>query len=124
MENADLRAALNDGIRECMAVSEIVAGRMLACADSLRINPDADALGALGQLVEDLRAIDELVGGIGAAASSLGLRADIGWALSAPIFGAMGAAFERGDWVSVADVLQYELHPVLVKSCSDLGGLK
>lgn len=121
--NTEIRQALIGGLEECDNAIGLIAERVLLCAQGLRANPDQGVFDAMGTLIDNLRGLTELVRGIGDSVSALGVSSAplAAWGRGPRIFAEMGSAFERNDWVALADLLQYELHPMLAEGREGFG---
>lgn len=119
----EIKEALISGLEECDSAIGLIAERVLMCAQGLRSNPDQGLFDSMGILIDNLRGLTELVRGIGDSVSTIGISPAplASWERGSRIFAEMGGAFERNDWVALADLLQYELHPLLIEGRTGFG---
>ena len=114
----ELLARIREGVEAAISVvGEIDAG-LLDCSKRLRVDPSNEAFTVLSAGLTnlgDLIALAEEVRKGVAHLTSLPVPEGAFSALdkSADLFREMQAAMERKDWISLADLIQYELSPVL-----------
>ncbi len=126
MEKAELKQALAVSLKESDEAAASIAGRVLACANALRTNPGRETLGMVASVAEDLGSLAELVRNMRVSSLGLGLSsgdAFSAWDRSVVHFSEMVAAFGRQDWGALADLLQYEIHPLLLDTRKGLGSM-
>ncbi|MHB1011377.1 MAG: hypothetical protein ACYC37_00500 [Desulfobacteria bacterium] len=121
----ELLARIREGIENALAVVGEVDRRLLTCANRLRVDPSDDTFTALSSEISNLDALVALVQEIKNGFVHLASRpvpADTFASLekSLPLFQQMHAAMEGKDWVTLADLIQYELSPLLADGEKDL----
>jgi len=114
----ELLARIREGVEAAISVvGEIDAG-LLDCSKRLRVDPSNETFTALSAGVANLgdliALVEEVRKGI-AHLASLSVPEGAFSALdkSTDLFREMQAAMERKDWISLADLIQYELSPIL-----------
>lgn len=114
----ELQGKIREGIEAALSVvGEIDAG-LLDCSKRLRLDPSSETLSALSLGIGNLGDLVDLVQEIRKGVDHLESRpvpADAFASLekSGDLFREMQAALERKDWVSLADLIQYEISPIL-----------
>jgi hypothetical protein len=126
---AELLATIRGGIDNALAVVVEIDRRLLACANRLRVDTSADTFTALSSEISTLDSFVALVQEIGNGVAHLASRpvppgafASLDRSLS--LFQQMHAAMEGKDWVTLADLIQYELSPLLAEGERDLIGVR
>jgi len=114
----ELLARIRDGVEAAISVvGEIDAG-LLDCSKQLRVDPSNETFTVLSAGVTNLgdliALVEEIRKGV-AHLASLPVPEGAFSALdkSVDLFREMQAAMERKDWISLADLIQYELSPIL-----------
>lgn len=121
----ELLATIREGIDNALAVVGEIDRRLLTCANRLRVDPSDDTFTALSSEISNLDALVALVQEIRNGVAHLASQpvpADAFASLekSLPLFQQMQAAMEGKDWITLADLLQYELSPLLADGAKDL----
>lgn len=114
----ELQARIRDGIEAAISVVGRIDADLLDCSKRLRVEPANETFTALSQGIGNLGDLVALVQEIRKGVGHLESRpvpADAFSSLekSVDLFREMQAAMERKDWVSLADLIQYELSPLL-----------
>lgn len=125
----ELLARIREGIDNTLAVVGEIDRRFLACSNRLRVDPSDDTFATLAQEISNLDALIALVQEIRNGVLHLASRpvpadafASLGSSL--PLFQQMQAAMEGKDWVTLADLIQYELSPLLAEGEKDLARIR
>ena len=125
----ELLATIRGGIDNALAVVGEIDRRLLACANRLRVDPSDDTFTALSSEISNLDALvalmQEIKNGVAHLASRpvpAGAFASLEKSLS--LFQQMQAAMEGKDWITLADLIQYELSPLLADGAKDLSGIR
>ena len=125
----ELLATIREGIDNALAVVGEIDRRLLACANRLRVDPSDDTFTTLSLEISNLDAFvalaQEIKNGLAHIASlpvPTGAFASLEKSLS--LFQQMQAAMEGKDWVTLADLIQYELSPLLADGEKDLSGIR
>jgi len=117
---AELLTRIREGVESALqVVGEIDAG-LLDSSKRLRVDPSNEAFSALSMGLTNLGDLIALVQEIRRGVAHLESRSvprEVFSFLdkSTDLFREMQAAMERKDWVSLADLIQYELSPVLAE---------
>lgn len=125
----ELLARIREGIDNALAVVGEIDGRLLTCANRLRVDPSDDTFTALSLEISNLDAFVALVQEIRNGLAHLASRpvspaAFASLEKSLSLFQQMQAAMEGKDWVTLADLIQYELSPLLADGEKDLSGIR
>jgi len=114
---SELREAVIGGVRESEVVAEKLSVKVGDYAKALRGVPSRELFDEITVTIGDLQSLLEAVSGINTALTQMGQ--DTGhlkcWEKASEIFKAMVAAFERQDWLALADIMQYELKPLITE---------
>jgi hypothetical protein len=117
---AELHEKIRDGVETLISVvGEIDAG-LLECSKRLRVDPSNETFSALSMGITNLGDLVALVQEVRKGAAHLAAHPVPDDAFSTleksvDLFREMQSAMERKDWVSLADLIQYELSPLLVE---------
>ncbi|MGZ8460806.1 MAG: hypothetical protein ACXWW2_10290 [Candidatus Deferrimicrobiaceae bacterium] len=125
----ELLARIREGVDNALAVVGEIDRRLLACSNRLRVDPSDDTFTALSSEISNLDALVALVQEIKNGVAHLAARhipADFFSSMekSLPLFQQMQAAMVGKDWVTLADLIQYELSPLLADGEKDLSGIR
>ncbi len=125
----ELLAKIREGVENALAVVGEIDRRLLACSSRLRVDLSDGTFTALSSEISNLDAFVALVQEIRNGLAHLASRpvpadafASLEKALS--LFQQMQAAMEGKDWVTLADLIQYELSPLLADGEKDLSGIR
>ncbi|MEW6720411.1 MAG: hypothetical protein AB1346_08180 [Thermodesulfobacteriota bacterium] len=125
----ELLSRIREGVETALSViGEIDAG-LLDCSKRLRIDPSSETFAVLSAGIANLGDLLALVQEIRKGADFLPSRPVPADALSTleksiDLFREMQAAMERKDWISVADLIQYELSPVLSEGKKEFSAVR
>jgi len=127
-KNAELIVAMRNGISETLEVIKVIGEDLVSSADLLRNEEServftslSDGLENLANLMDFVREIKRGIGHLGGDALSADLLSC--WDRSLTLFKEMLSAFENRDWITVADLIQYEIYPLLEEGHKGLTGL-
>lgn len=125
----ELLARIREGIDNALAVVGEIDRRLLTCSNRLRVDPSDDTFTALSLEISNLDALVALVQEIKNGVAHLASRpvptdAFASLEKSLSLFQQMLAAMEGKDWVTLADLIQYELSPLLADGAKDLSGIR
>lgn len=125
----ELLATIREGIDNALAVVGEIDRRLLTCSNRLRVDPSDDTFTALSLEISNLEAFVALVQEIKNGVAQLPSRpvpADAFDSLekSLSLFQQMQTAMEGKDWITLADLIQYELSPLLADGEKDLSGIR
>lgn len=116
-DNIPLREKVTAAIGGCAEAMTEIGDRLELCVQQLRVHPSEDTFNAVTMLIDNLQSLNALVIGISQSCAYTGIPADAfsSWQQTGEIFSSMEEAFSRSDWLSFADLLQYELHPKMME---------
>jgi len=125
----ELLAKIREGIDNALAVIGEIDRRPLACSNRLRVDPSDDTFTALSSEISNLDALVALVQEIKNGVAHLASRPVPAGTFdslekSLSLFQQMQSAMEGKDWVALADLIQYELSPLLADGAKDLSGIR
>jgi len=128
-KDAELLSAMRKGITEALGIIGEIGDGLLGCSDLLRVEQTdkvfidlSEWIKNLGCLMDFIKELKRGVGylkGVGTSTEPL-----LCWDRSFNVFEEMLSAFENKDWITLADLIQYELHPLLVEGEKGLSELK
>jgi hypothetical protein len=124
----DLLNAIRNGVTEANTVIEDIGNGLVECARLLRVEQSERSSAALSEGVKNLNHlvdfIKELKRGIGHL-KGFNVPPDIFscWDKSVGLFNEMFSAIEGKDWITLADLIEYELHPLLAEGKKGLSEL-
>lgn len=125
----ELLSRIREGVESALSVVGEIDGRLLDCSKRLRVDPSGEAFTALSTGLTNLGDLIDLVKEIGNGAAHLASRplpADAFASLekSVSLFQGMQEALEGKDWITLADLIQYELSPLLGQGEKDLAAVR
>jgi hypothetical protein len=114
----ELQARILEGVEAAISVMGEIDAGLLDCSKRLRVDPSNETFSMLSSGVTNLGDLLALVQEIQKGVShleSLPVPVDAFASLekSVDLFREMQASMERKDWISLADLIQYELSPIL-----------
>jgi hypothetical protein len=124
-KQGELLAKLSEGVDSALATVGEIDKRLLACSKLLRVGNDPETFTALSSGIANLGDLFDLVREIRNGTEVLSSRripADtfVSWEKSLDLFREMLSAFEGKDWITLADLVQYEVSPLLAEGGKDL----
>lgn len=125
----ELLNTIRGGIDNALAVVGEIDRRLLACASRLRVDPSDDTFTALSSEISNLDALVALMQEIKNGVAHLAARPVPAGTFgsmekSLSLFQQMQSAMEGKDWITLADLIQYELSPLLADGAKDLSGIR
>ncbi len=125
----ELLKAITEGVVEVEGLVGEMRERFLEVVNNLRVKQDEEAFYRLSGGMENLKDLmaflDQLKEGLESLDNpSLSWKGLKCWEGSTELFKEMLSAFEREDWVTVADIIEYELVPILEKGREELKELE
>ncbi len=125
----ELVNAMKKGICEAVGIVREVGKGLMGCAHLLRVEQTERVFTALSEGIKDLSHlidfIKELKSGMEhLKGSNVSMEPLLCWDRSLNVFEEMLSAFERKDWITLSDLIQYELHPLLIEGEKGLSDLK
>ena len=121
----ELLTAIKDGIiSTCESIGQI-SGRLMDCANSLRIEQTEKVFNDISVLMDNLSDLMDFVRELrnGLEQSEISSESLSIWNKSVDIFKEMLSAFEGKDWITLADLIEYELNPLLLEGKNGLSEL-
>ena len=121
----ELLTAIKDGIiSTCESIGQI-SGRLMDCANSLRIEQTEKVFNDISVLMDNLSDLMDFVRELrnGLEQSAISSESLSSWDKSVDIFKEMLSAFEGKDWITLADLIEYELNPLLLEGKNGLSEL-
>ena len=121
----ELLTAIKDGIiSACESIGQI-SGRLMACANSLRIEQTEKVFNDISVLMDNLSNLMDFVRELRNGMEQLEYSSESlsSWNKSIDIFKEMLSAFEGKDWITLADLIEYELNPLLLEGKNGLSEL-
>ncbi len=117
-QRSELLAKVREGVEVAASVIGEIDTGLLDCAKRLRVDPSNETFSELSARITNLGDLVALVREVRKGAEYLEIRPGTEVLLpflemSVDLFRGMQAAMERKDWVTLADLIQYELSPVL-----------
>lgn len=117
-KDGELVEAMRNGIRETLEIIENMGEDLTNCSSLLRVEQServfislSGGLENLGHLMDFIQEIKRGIGHLkGRDISAEPLSC---WDKSLSLFKEMLSAFENKDWITVADLIQYETYPLL-----------
>ncbi|NOZ26202.1 MAG: hypothetical protein GXO94_08965 [Nitrospirae bacterium] len=127
----ELVGAIQKGIAETDGVVTEIGEKLLDCVNLLRTEQSDDVFMALSEGIKNLDYLMEFVREVRKGVEHLRLRGyDISmepfacWDDSLDIFKEMLSAFESKDWVTLSDLIQYELPQILGEGRQGLSAIR
>jgi hypothetical protein len=126
---AELLSKIREGIDSMLTTVKEIDERLLASSKQLRVDQGSDAFMVLSSAISNLGDLVDLVreikSGIAHLASkSVPANAFDSWERSIALFREMLTALEGKDWITLADLIQYELSPLLAEGEKDLSRVR
>jgi len=126
---AELLEKIRQGIDSALGITGMIGGRFIACSKQLRVEPGTEAFtllsGEIANLGDLLALVQEIRKGVGFLADrTVTADAFVSWEKSIPLFREIIAALEGKDWITLADLMQYELAPLLEAGEKELAGVR
>lgn len=114
--------AIYNGIVATQEMVAEIGENMVECANTLRIGRSEAVFTDLSACFDDLASLIDFVGSLKAGLDELsgggGWNSKLlCWEKTLAIFEEMHASFEREDWITLADMIEYELLPLLQDGC-------
>lgn len=126
---SELVNVLKEGLDDAVWSAGSIGNRLLESSDRLRIDHDEGTFRMLSEEIGNLGCLVDLVDGLRKGAnclqtSSVGPDLFGSWGRSLALFQEMLSALERKDWILLADLIRYELRPVLEKGEMELAAFR
>lgn len=121
-KDKDIIDAMKKGVSETIGTIDEINKRLLDLSSRLRIEQGEGTFNALSQGIENIKALLEFINELINGSNYLNLR---GGSISTEmfsklekttgVFNEMLSAFEGKDWITVADIMEYEINPILLE---------
>ena len=121
----ELLTAITDGIiSTCESIGQISA-RLMDCANFLRIEQTERVFNDISVSMDNLSDLMDFVRELrnGLEQYEISSESLSSWNNSVDIFKEMLSAFEGKDWITLADLIEYELNPLLLEGKNGLSEL-
>lgn len=126
---AELIEVLKEGLDGAVAGASLIGDRLVECSERLRVEHDehtfrllSEGVGDLGNLVTLVAEIEKGIRCLGPGAAAT--ESFSSWERSEGLFRQMLDSLEKRDWISLADLIHYELRPLLAKGEQGLADLR
>ena len=121
----ELFSTILQGVETAVSVVDDIEAGLLDCSKQLRIDPSLDAFTLLSTGISNLgdmiTLIQEIFKGCAYLQNNLVPAESVSaFEKSVDLFREAQASMERNDWISLADLIQYEISPVLQESKREL----
>ena len=125
----ELLSRIREGVDSALVVVGEIDKELLDCAKRLRVDPSETTFTTLSAGISNLGDFVELVNEIRNGMAHLASRPVPAEAFSSlekalPLFRGMQAAMEGKDWITLADLIQYELSPLLAEGMKDFAAVR
>jgi hypothetical protein len=125
----ELLEKIREGVDSALAVVGEIDRGLLDCSKRLRVDPTDDTFMALSAGISNLGDLVALVNGIRDGVAHLSshtvpVETFGSMEKSLSLFHGMQAAMEGKDWITLADLIQYELSPLLAEGEKDLAAVR
>ena len=125
----ELLGVIKKSIGESLEIAKNIREWLMECANLLRIEQGERVFSALAEGIKNLGNLFEYVRELKNGTEHLkGFNVPSGyfecWEKSLNIFREMSSAFERKDWITLSDLIQYELQPLLLEGEKGLSELE
>jgi len=122
---AELLATIMQGVDTAISVVDDIEAGLLECSKQLRIDPSFETFTALSAGISNLGDMVSLMQEIYKGCAHLRsnpVPAEFVTAFekSVDLFREVQVSMERQDWISLADLIQYEISPILKESKQEL----
>ncbi|NWG10097.1 MAG: hypothetical protein HXX80_07345 [Nitrososphaerales archaeon] len=126
-DSAELRNALRRALAEGSENVRALEGSFRRCVSNLRLGGSGQNLAELSDAIASLALLTELVGQLrtGLLVTDLEARPFSMWQIpsSAEAFQGLVKALEEKDWVFLADLLEYEICPLMLETDKEMSQL-
>lgn len=121
-----LLTAIKDGVINTCEVIDQICSNLMDCANFLRVEPGEKVFNNLSGLMDNLSDLMEFIRELKGSLEKLEIswETSSSWDRSLDIFKDMLSAFENKDWITLSDLIQYELVPLLNEGNKGLSELK
>jgi len=123
--------AIKMGIEETLGIIGEIREGLLDCSRRLRVEQEGQVFTTLSEGIKNLSYLMDFIKELKNGLDHLmlkGCNLPEGslscWDRSLEIFKEMHSAFERKDWITVSDIIEYELYPLLIEGEKGLSKLK
>lgn len=122
----ELLTAINEGIIGACEIIGQISGRLMDCANFLRMEQNEKVFNDISVLMDNLSDLMDFIRELKNGLEQFGISPESlsSWDKSVDIFKEMLPAFEGKDWITLADLIEYELNPLLLEGKNGLSELK
>jgi len=122
---AELLATVLQGVDTAISVVDEIESGLLDCSKQLRIDPSNEAFTVLSIGINNLGDMVALMqeiykGCLHLKNNPVPTKSNAAFEKSVDLFREVQASMERQDWISLADLIQYEVSPILKESKQEL----
>ena len=124
----ELVNAMKNGITDAIGITEQIGDKLLDCSHLFRVEHSEDVFNDLSEGINNLSDLVDFIRELKRSMGTLKGHTSVEpflspWNRSLEVFQEMLSAFESKDWVTLSDIIQYELHPLLVEGGRGLSEL-
>ncbi|MBI5183961.1 MAG: hypothetical protein HY999_06315 [Nitrospinae bacterium] len=123
--------AIKNGLTEANDIIKEIGNKMMDCANLLRVEQSYSLFTAFSEIIKNLSDFMEFIKEVRRGVEHLNLKGYnvsmeplLYWDRSLNLFKETLSAFESQDWITLSDLMQYELHPLLLEGEKGLSDLK
>ena len=126
---AELLATITQGVDAAISVIDEIEAGLIDCSKRLRVDPSDETFttfsAGITNLSDLVALMQEIRKGFEHMQNSPVSPEDIAvFAESVGMFREIQESMERKDWISVADLIQYEVSPILIRSKQEFLAIK
>ncbi len=119
-KRAELATAVKEGVKQTKDIISVIGERLKDCALSLRVEQTEEVFRELMDGFENMDELMNFVTELKRALETLDIteetKEDLScWDRSVELFEGMLDAFKKKDWITLSDLIEYELHPLLIQ---------
>ncbi|MBI5681945.1 MAG: hypothetical protein HZC45_02050 [Deltaproteobacteria bacterium] len=121
-KDKDVIDAMKKGVGDTIGMIDEICERLKDCSNLLRIEQGKEVFNSLSQGIENIKSLLDLINELNIG---IGYLSTSGYSISKEIFSnldktkgvfnEMLSAFEGKDWITVADIMEYEINPILLE---------
>lgn len=122
----ELLNAVKNSLKDAEEIVDEIGNRFMECARLLRIEQSEKVFNDLSIGMDNLRHLNDFIKELKNGLEHLGASTEplAYWDRSIGMFKEMLSAFEKKDWINLADLIQYELDPILAEGRKGFAELK
>ncbi len=128
VKGVELLDAMRKGAAETTGIVKEIRDELLDCSHLLRVEQTHKVFTALSEGIKNLGHLMDFIREMQTGIEQLkrfdiSIEPPLHWDRSLNVFKEMLSAFENKDWITLSDLIQYELNPLLIKEEEWLGAL-